>query len=110
MSQPITRKDLLNAVVNQTISTIEIKTITLSPGQSAPKHFHPCPVVGYVASGSVFFQIEGEESKIIPEGEAFYEPKDKTILHFDNASKDEPLTFVAFYLKEDEEENIKIIN
>jgi hypothetical protein len=35
--------------------------------------------------------------------------KSKTILHFDNVSKDKPLTFVAFYLKEQNEENIKVL-
>lgn len=105
----INRKDLLKIPVSQNISTVEIQQVTLPPGQPAPRHFHPCPVVGYVASGSVLFQIEGEESKIIPEGEAFYEPKNKTILHFDNASENKELTFIAFYLKEEKEENIKII-
>lgn len=60
MENQITRKDLLTALVNQTASTVEIQSITLPPGQPAPKHFHPCPVVGYIASGSVLFQIEGE--------------------------------------------------
>lgn len=105
----INRKDLLKIPVSQNISTVEIQQVTLPPGQPAPRHFHSCPVVGYVASGSVLFQIEGEESKIIPEGEAFYEPKNKTILHFDNASENKELTFIAFYLKEEKEENIKII-
>lgn len=104
----INRKDLLKMLVSQNISVVEIQQIILAPGQPVPKHFHPCPVVGYVASGSVLFQIEGEESKIIPEGEAFYEPKNKTILHFDNASESKELTFIAFYLKEGKEENIKI--
>ncbi len=103
----IIRKDLLNVLINHTISSIEIKAITMSPGQVGPKHFHPCPVVGYVATGSVFFQIEGKEHVIIRAGEGFYEPKNKTILHFDNASKDQPLTFIAFYLKKGQEENIK---
>jgi quercetin dioxygenase-like cupin family protein len=105
----LTRKDLLNAIVNQTVSTVEIKEVTMAEGQKAPKHLHPCPVVGYVQSGNVLFQIEGEESKILHEGDAFYEPRNKTILHFDNALEDKPLTFIAFYLKEQDEENIKIL-
>lgn len=105
----IKRKDLLKILVSQNISTVEIQQITLQPGQSAPVHFHPCPVVGYVVSGSVLFQIESEESKVIPEGEAFYEPKNKSILHFDNASENKELTFIAFYLKEGKEENIRTI-
>ncbi|MGH7068087.1 MAG: hypothetical protein ACREEU_09935 [Acetobacteraceae bacterium] len=32
------------------------------------------------------------------EGDAFYEPAGTTILHFDNASERESLTFIAFYL------------
>lgn len=107
-AQP-TRKDLLNAIVNEKVSIVEIKEVTILKGQGAPKHLHPCPVVGYVKSGNVLFQIDGEESKILKEGDAFYEPKNKTILHFDNASTDKPLTFVAFYLKEQNEENIKIL-
>jgi len=105
----LTRKDLLNAIVNQKVSVVEIKEVNMTGGQEAPKHLHTCPVVGYIVSGRVLFQIEGQESEILKEGDAFYEPKNKTILHFDNASKDKPLTFVAFYLKEQHEENIKVL-
>ena len=105
----LTRKDLLNAIVNQKVSVVEIKEVNMTGGQEAPKHLHPCPVVGYIVSGRVLFQIEGQESKILKEGDAFYEPKNKTILHFDNASKDKPLIFVPFYLKEQNEENIKVL-
>jgi hypothetical protein len=30
-------------------------------------------------------------------------------MHFDNASKDKPMTFIAFYLKEGTEENVKVV-
>jgi len=106
----IIRKDLQPALMNQKVKTVEIQEITLSPGQIAPKHLHPCPVVGYIKSGSVYFQIEGQDAVILKEGESFYEPKNTNILHFDNASKDKPLTFIAFYLKENKEANIKIIH
>ena len=77
---------------------------------AAGKHLHPCPVVGYIVSGKVLFQVDGEEKKILNSGEAFYEPKNKTILHFDNASAEEPLVFIAFYLKEAGEELIKMLD
>ncbi|WP_460979559.1 cupin domain-containing protein [Spirosoma knui] len=83
--------------------------MTIPAGQAAPKHSHPCSVVGYVASGRVLLQIEGEEKRIIQQGEAFYEPKDKVILHFDNDSSQHPLTFIAFYLKEADEDLIQLI-
>jgi quercetin dioxygenase-like cupin family protein len=78
-------------------------------GVSAPRHLHPSPVIGYVVKGKVLFQIEGEEKKILKEGDAFYEPRNKRILHFDNLSSNEPLTFVAIYLKEGSEENTRFI-
>jgi len=106
----IIRKDLQLVLMDQKVKTVEIQEITLSPGQIAPKHLHPCPVVGYIKSGSVYFQIEGQDAVILKEGESFYEPKNTNILHFDNASKDKPLTFIAFYLKENKEANIKIIH
>ncbi|UKJ08766.1 cupin domain-containing protein [Solitalea lacus] len=106
----VLRKELLNAVINQKITMVDIKEISMESGQVAPKHLHPCPVVGYVKSGTVIFQVEGEEKVVLNEGDAFYEPKNKKILHFDNASKEKPLRFVAFYLKETDEENIKLIN
>ena len=81
----------------------------MAGGQIAPKHIYPCPVVGYVKSGKAFFKIEAEEKIILSEGDAFYEPKNKTILQFENASNDQSLIFVAFYLKEANEENIKLI-
>lgn len=110
MKQKISRKDLMNVLISQNISMVEIKEVTLQPGQPTLRHFHPCPVLGYILSGSVRFQIEGEESKIIHQGEAFYEPKNKTILQFDNPSAKKPLIFVAFYLKEGNEEIIKILS
>ncbi len=103
------RKELLNAAINRNVSVAEVKEVTMPQGQQAPKHLHPCPVVGYILSGKVLFQIEGEESKILNEGDAFYEPANKTILHFDNAQKDKPLIFVAFYLKDQNEATIKLL-
>jgi quercetin dioxygenase-like cupin family protein len=104
------RKALLDVVVaSQQLSKVEAKEITMSAGQAAPKHSHPCPVVGYVLSGKVLFQEEGEEKRTIAAGEAFYEPMDKVILHFDNASAEQPMTFLAFHLKEGDEALIKMV-
>jgi len=82
----------------------------MAGGQTAPKHVHPCPVVGIIKSGEAVFQIEGKESVVLHEGDAFYEPKNVNILHFDNASKEKPLVFTAIYLKKGQEENIRFLN
>ncbi|MDQ0782055.1 cupin domain-containing protein [Chryseobacterium sp. W4I1] len=105
----ISRKELLKTAIDQKIKTTEIQEITLAPGLQVPKHLHPCPVVGIIKSGEAIFQIEGQQKVILHEGEAFYEPKNVKILHFDNASAEKPLVFSAIYLKEGNEENIKLL-
>ncbi len=55
-------------------------------------------MVGYVAAGAIRFQVEGAAEQILRAGDAFHEPAGAPIAHFDNASKHEPATFVAFYL------------
>lgn len=105
----ISRKELLKTAIDQKIKTTEIQEITLAPGLLVPKHLHPCPVVGIIKSGEAVFQIEGQQKVILHEGEAFYEPKNVKILHFDNASAEKPLVFSAIYLKEGNEENIKLL-
>lgn len=105
----IIRKNLEAVLLEQKVSKVEIQEITFPAGQTAPKHLHPCPVVGYIKSGSVLFQIEGKEPVVLKEGDSFYEPKNVNILHFDNASGDKPMTFIAFYLKEVNEDNVRLI-
>ncbi|SHG38586.1 cupin domain-containing protein [Chryseobacterium oranimense] len=105
----ISRKELLKAAINQKVKTTEIQEVTLAPGLEVPKHLHPCPVVGVIKSGEAVFQIEGQQKTILHEGDAFYEPKNAKILHFDNASAEKPLVFTAIYLKEGKEENIKLL-
>ncbi|KAB1232802.1 cupin domain-containing protein [Chryseobacterium viscerum] len=105
----ISRKELLKTAIDQTITSAEIQEITMAAGQGAPEHLHPCPVLGMIKSGEAVFQIEGQQKVVLHEGDAFYEPKNVKILHFDNASAEKPLVFTAIYLKEGNEENIKFI-
>lgn len=104
----ISRKELLKTAFDQKVTSTEIQEITMAAGQGAPEHLHPCPVVGIINSGEAVFQIEGKEKVVLHEGEAFYEPKNVKILHFDNASTEKPLVFTVIYLKGNEE-NIKFI-
>lgn len=105
----ISRKELLKTALDQKVKSTEIQEITMAAGQGAPEHLHPCPVLGIINSGEAVFQIEGKEKVVLHEGDAFYEPKNVKILHFDNASAEKPLVFTAIYLKAGNEENIKFI-
>ena len=96
----IVRKELLTAAIagRKEVARVEIKQIDLVPAQRTGVHYHPCPVVGYVARGSIRFQVEGEAAQLLAEGSAFFEPAGAKVVQFDNASAEAPATFVAFYL------------
>ncbi|MDP1602278.1 MAG: cupin domain-containing protein [Legionella sp.] len=100
MKDSIVRIPLLTAHLTheKLVDRMEIKKINFSPSQQTGLHLHPCPVVGYIAKGSIYFQVEGKKAKILHEGDAFFEPANVKILHFDNLSKRDGSSFIAFYL------------
>ncbi len=107
---PMKRKDLLQTnFKSRLITSVKIVEVEFPAGQKGPYHKHPCPVMGYIVEGSCLLQVEGEPPRILKAGEAFYEPAETPILHFDNYSDTMPLKFVAHYLLNGEKELIKII-
>jgi quercetin dioxygenase-like cupin family protein len=106
----ITRKDLLNASIgNRTISAVKVVEIAFQGGQKGAHHKHPCPVVGYIVSGACLLQTEGGAPQVLKAGDAFYEPANTPIVHFDNYSDEEPMKFVAYYLQNGEKELIELL-
>ena len=73
------------------------------PGQVAPVHTHDAPAVGYVAKGTIIYQVEGEKPRILSEGDAFFEPVGPRILRFDNASANEEAIFIDFNFEQEGE-------
>jgi quercetin dioxygenase-like cupin family protein len=106
----IVRKELLKAWLgNRPVTSVDVREITLAPGQAAGRHLHPCMVIGYIVSGTVLFQIEGLAAQILEAGAAFHEPAGEVIAHFDNASETEPMTFIACYLLDGEQQLIQML-
>ncbi len=106
----IIRKVLLTQTMPmKEVRTVDIREITLNPGQKAGYHRHPCPVLGLIKSGEALVQVEGQDAKVLHAGEAFYEPQGTPIAHFDNASATDPMTFVAFYLVDRESQLIEML-
>jgi quercetin dioxygenase-like cupin family protein len=106
----IERKPLLTANIagGKRLGRVEIKQIDLRPNQPTPRHMHPCPVVGYVAKGEINFQVAGQPPDRLQAGDAFYEPANTVVLHFDAA--EHGASFVANYLLgQDETELIKML-
>jgi quercetin dioxygenase-like cupin family protein len=105
--QQIVRKDKLTALIgNRNVGRVDIKQIDFAPDQKTGLHRHPCPVVGYVAHGTILFQVEGEPPKSLSEGDAWFEPAGSKIVHFDNASSRDPATFIAFYLLDKDDQKL----
>jgi quercetin dioxygenase-like cupin family protein len=97
---PINRVTLLGLALAEvpSIERVEVARLELAAGQPAGRHFHHCDVFGYVVSGAIRFQIAGEPETTLGAGDAFHEPANREIVHFDNASGEQPATFVACYL------------
>ena len=79
LREKLNREDLLKATLDhETVATVDIKKVTIPRGMGAGKHFHPCPVVGYIVSGKVLFQVQGDEMKILNTGMVFMNQKIKS--------------------------------
>ena len=87
-----------------------MREIVFQPGQETGLHKHPCPVFGYIAEGEAMLQIEGEPAQNLPTGSAFYEPAEKVIARFDNASPSDTMRFICYYLLEGEQELIEMLS
>ncbi len=92
------------------VSKVDIREISLAPAQKGPLHKHPCPVVGYIVSGTVLFQVKGSPAVTLKAGDPFYEPADAVVTHFDNASANTPAKFVLNYLMDKEKDFIILLD
>jgi quercetin dioxygenase-like cupin family protein len=108
-AQTIQRRELLTAMLDRRVTSADVREIRLKPGQQSGRHLHPCAVLGYIAAGSAVFQIEGEAVQTLAAGSAFYEPAGVVVANFGNASDSEPMTFIAFYLKDGDQELITML-
>lgn len=107
----ISRRHLLTANLGERRTTsVEVQQITFEPGQIGGLHLHPCPVMGYIISGTAVMEIEGQDERILKTGDAFYEPADTHIRQFSNYSDTRPVVFVAFYLLNGRQERLKYYN
>jgi quercetin dioxygenase-like cupin family protein len=106
----IVRKPLLNvALGTRTVTSVDVREITFAPAQRTGRHKHPCPVVGFVAEGTAVLELEGEPPEQLPAGSSFYEPAERVVLRFDNASSRVPMKFIAHYLLNGKQELIEML-
>ena len=77
---------------------ISVYEVSYQPGGFSAPHRHRCPVIGYVTTGALRSQSAGGQETIYRAGDAFYEEANTAHLVSADASKTEPVTFLAFFL------------
>jgi len=77
---------------------VTIVEVSYGPGESSAPHSHPCPVVGYVAEGTLRTQVEGEAEAVYKAGESFYEAPNGVHMISANASDKKPLKLLAYFV------------
>jgi quercetin dioxygenase-like cupin family protein len=109
-AEPITRKILLTAFIDggKLVDHVEVRRIDIIANQRTPSHVHPCPVVGVITSGRIVFQVEGQAEQILNAGDAFYEPANTAILHFDTAAESASFT-ASFLLGKGQQNTIRML-
>jgi len=74
--------------------TVVIEYPPGSPG--TPPHRHSGPCFGYVLAGEMLFELEGEPPRVLPAGEAFWEPGGDVIHYQDGNNRDDvPMRFLV---------------
>jgi quercetin dioxygenase-like cupin family protein len=110
-SQKIERKLVLRAELGKgRVDNVEVREINFSGGQETGRHLHPCAVIEYIVAGAAIVQVEGEAAHTVAAGAAVYEPANRVIARFDDASATEPLRFIAYYLREGEQDLIRMLD
>jgi quercetin dioxygenase-like cupin family protein len=73
--------------------------VNYAPGEADKPHSHPCTVIGYVAEGSIRFQVkDGAPEAVYKAGESFYEPPNGVHQVSANASDKAPAKLIAFFV------------
>jgi quercetin dioxygenase-like cupin family protein len=110
-AQPtIVRKELYKANIGtQPVSMVAVQEIVFQPKQMTGLHRHPCPVISYVAEGTIKFQIRGERAQIIQTGQVGYEPPGAIVEHFDNTSGSARAKVILYYLLNGQKELIEML-
>lgn len=84
--------------------------VTYPPGSASPPHRHANSafIYGYVLSGTIQSQVEGEPMKTLEPGESFYEAPGAHHLVSRNASTTEPAKLLAVLIVETNDKPLTI--
>lgn len=107
---PITREILPSADIlgGPRVDRVEVQKIGLGANVKPGAHIHSVPVIGYVIEGTITFQVDKQPERVLKAGDAFFEPANTVISHFDAGNQ--PAKFIAYYLLgKDEKNELKMV-
>lgn len=103
--QKATGEEIDRDAVSQRMPEMDGKNLTATlveviypPGIGSEPHSHPCPVIGYVAEGTIESQVKGQPVGTFTAGQTFYEPPNGVHLVSRNPSKTKPAKLLAYFL------------
>jgi len=84
--------------------------VSYAPGGSSPPHRHANSafIYGYVVSGSIVSQVEGEPARVYKAGESFYEAPGAHHLAGGNASKTKPAKLLAVFVVDTDDKDLTV--
>ena len=71
--KPLSSIDITEQIAGKATKATAVE-VSLDPGQAGSPHRHPGPVFGYVLEGQYELGIDDKPTKIVKQGETFYEP------------------------------------
>jgi quercetin dioxygenase-like cupin family protein len=93
---PVTRELVLEAALGaQEVERVEVRRITMAANLALGAHVHNGPVLGSIVEGSVLFQVEDGEQRVLRPGDVFFEPAGVVITHFD--ALEEGVVFLGYF-------------
>jgi len=72
--------------------------VDIPPGGVVPKHTHPGEEISYVMSGEIELNIDGQATKVVKVGEAFYAPDG--VIHGGRNASSTPVKLLVTYVVE----------
>ena len=82
--------------------------VVYAPGAKSPprRHAKSAFVYGYVVSGSIRSQVEGEPARVYKAGESFFEAPGAHHLAGENASNSEPAKLLAVFVVDSDDKEL----
>jgi quercetin dioxygenase-like cupin family protein len=78
--------------------SVTLVEVSYGPGGSSKPHHHDCPVIAYVISGALRSRVGDAPESTYAAGQTFYEPKGSEHRVSANASKEQPVRFLAMFV------------